>query len=189
MVLNTETIYQDFSGQLLRFIEQRVPEPDTAEDILQDVFLRIHNHVDSLRDDAKLQSWVYQIARNAIVDYYRGRRETTQLTEDLSLPVTFDLPDATQDLIPSVRQLINCLPENYRQPLILSEYEGLTQQEIAERLGLSLSGAKSRVQRAREKIKDMFLDCCHFELDRTGNILDYYPRQSCCTREHKRGNC
>jgi RNA polymerase sigma-70 factor, ECF subfamily len=180
MAISTEIIYHDFADQLLGFIRRRVSDPASAEDILQEVFLRIHNRIETLRDDAKLQSWIYQITRNAIKDYYRGRKETEPLSESLSLSATIDLPEATQELIPSVREFIQCLPETYREPLILSEFEGLSQQEIADRLGLSLPGAKSRVQRGRDKLKDLFLDCCHFELDRRGNILEYYPRQVCC---------
>jgi RNA polymerase sigma-70 factor (ECF subfamily) len=178
----TEEIYDQFADQLRRFIRKRVPDDDTADDLLQEVFLRIHSRIESLRDGAKLQSWIYQITRNAIIDYYRSRKEPETLTESLSLQVVTDQPEAAQELLPSVRQFIDCLPEIYRQPLLLSEFEGLTQQEIANKLGLSLSGAKSRVQRARDRLKDLFLDCCHFELDRKGNVLEYYPRQVCCSQ-------
>jgi RNA polymerase sigma-70 factor (ECF subfamily) len=78
----------------------------------------------------------------------------------------------------SLRETAEELEEPYREALILTEYEGLTQAEYAARAGLSLSGAKSRVQRAREKLKQLLLDCCHFELDRRGGIIDFYPR--CC---------
>jgi RNA polymerase sigma-70 factor (ECF subfamily) len=76
--------------------------------------------------------------------------------------------------------MIAGLPEHYRQALLLTEYQGLTQEQLAERLGISLSGAKSRVQRAREKLRDMLLRCCHFEFDRRGRIVDYYQRCCCC---------
>ena len=80
----------------------------------------------------------------------------------------------------SLKELIDELPEPYRQALILTEYQGLTQKQLAERMGLSLSGAKSRVQRARDKLRDMLLRCCHFEFDRRGHIVDYYERCCCC---------
>ncbi|HLZ55439.1 MAG TPA: sigma factor-like helix-turn-helix DNA-binding protein, partial [Ktedonosporobacter sp.] len=73
-------------------------------------------------------------------------------------------------------------PDQDRQALVLTEYQGLTQKELGERLGLSFSGAKSRVQRAREKLKQELLACCHFELDRRGHILDYQPRCDCCVQ-------
>jgi hypothetical protein len=80
----------------------------------------------------------------------------------------------------SLHELIDQLPEPYRQALILTEYQGLSQKQLAERIGISLSGAKSRVQRAREKLRDMLLRCCHFEFDRRGHIVDYYQRCCCC---------
>jgi RNA polymerase sigma-70 factor, ECF subfamily len=83
-------------------------------------------------------------------------------------------------LLPCVRATVLALPEQDRQALILTEYQGLTQKELGERLGLSFSGAKSRVQRAREKLKQELLACCHFELDRRRHILDYQPRCDCC---------
>ena len=76
--------------------------------------------------------------------------------------------------------MIDDLPEKYRQALRLTLYEGLTQQEVAQRLGLTLSGAKSRVQRGREKLKEAFLNCCHFAFDRYGAVLDYQERCCCC---------
>ena len=79
--------------------------------------------------------------------------------------------------------MVESLPDDYRQALLLTEYEGLTQRELAERLGLSVSGAKSRVQRAREKLKEMLLDCCHFEFDRLGRVIDYQPKYACFTNQ------
>src|SRR5258708_9780107 len=127
---------------------------------------------------------MYQIARNVIADYYRQHKATVALSEALLLPeepVVDD--DVVKDLLPGVRRMVDSLPDEYRQALLLTEYEGLTQRELAERLGLSLSRAKSRVQRARQKLKAMFVDCCHFELDRLGKMIDYQPRCACCTNQ------
>jgi len=93
--------------------------------------------------------------------------------------------DVVKELLPSIKAMVDSLPADYRQALILTEYEGLTQRELAERLGLSFSGAKSRVQRAREKLKIMLLDCCHFEFDRLGKVIDYQPKCACCAN----GDC
>lgn len=177
-----ETVYHDFASQLDRFISRRVSDPDTAADILQDVFVRIHDRIDTLQDESKLQGWIYQIARNAIVDYYRQRKHTVELPDALSYVDEAEIEtDASQELLPSIRGMLACLPEKYRQALLLTEYQGLTQEQAAARLGLSLSGAKSRVQRAREQLREMLLDCCHFEFDRFGKVIDYHPNLSCCT--------
>ena len=92
----------------------------------------------------------------------------------------WDEEDPEAELALSLKEIINELPEPYRQALLLTVYEGLSQRQLAESLGISLSGAKSRVQRAREKLRNMLLRCCHFEFDRRGHIVDYYQRCCCC---------
>ena len=181
----TEHVWETFHAPLQQFIRRRVSDDATAEDLLQDVFLSIHQHVDTLRDVKKLESWIYQVTRNAIIDYYRSSRATTTLEEPEALQLPVELPDddVITELLPSVRAMVMSLPAQDRQALILTEYQGLTQKELAERLGLSLSGAKSRVQRARAKLKQQLLACCHFELDRRGHVIDYQPRCACCSTE------
>jgi RNA polymerase sigma-70 factor, ECF subfamily len=182
METTTERVWETFHVPLQQFIRRRVSDDATAEDLLQDVFLDIHQHIDTLRDVKKLESWIYQVTRHAIIDYYRSKRATTTLDVPEALQLYEELPDedVVTELLPSVRAMVLSLPEQDRQALILTEYQGLTQKELAERLGLSLSGAKSRVQRAREKLKQQLLACCHFELDRRGHVIDYQPRCACC---------
>ena len=189
MLTTTDHIWDEFHVPLQQFIRRRVSDETTAEDVLQDVFLKIHQHMETLRDVRKLESWIYQITRNAIVDSYRSSRPTTTLdaAEVLNSPEELPDDDIVSELLPSIRAMVRSLPELDRQALVLTEYQGLTQKELAERLGLSLSGAKSRVQRAREKLKQQLLECCHFELDRRGHVIDYQPRchncetVACCT--------
>src|SRR5215471_20211988 len=185
METTTERVWETFHVPLQQFIRRRVSDEATAEDLLQDVFLDIHQHIDMLRDVKKLESWIYQVTRNAIIDYYRSKRATTTLEAPEALQLSEELPDkdVITELFPSVRAMVMSLPAKDRQALILTEYQGLTQKELAERLGLSVSGAKSRVQRAREKLKQELLACCHFELDRRGHILDYYPHCNCCEQD------
>lgn len=183
MVTTTEQAWEAFHTPLYQFIRRRVADEATAEDLLQDVFLKIHQYGQSLKDTRRLESWIYQITRNLIIDYYRSHRHvltSLETTEALDLPEAFPDDDLVSELLPCVRAMVLALPDRDRQALILTEYQGLTQKELGERLGLSLSGAKSRVQRAREKLKQELLACCHFELDSRGHILDYQPRCDCC---------
>jgi len=181
MYPSLETIWNDFGARLKGFIRSRVEDDAAAEDLLQEVFLRIHTRMATLQDSDRLESWVYQIARNAVIDHYRARRPLQKLPETLSDPhELFPEPDAADQLALSIRSMVDELPEPYRQALILTEYEGLNQQALADRLGISLSGAKSRVQRARQKIKDSLLTCCHFEFDRYGRVVDYWQHCCCC---------
>jgi RNA polymerase sigma-70 factor (ECF subfamily) len=183
MVTTTEQVWETFHVPLQQFIRRRVSDETAAEDLLQDVLLDIHQHIDTLRDVKKLESWIYQVTRNAIIDYYRSTRATTTLEEPEVSRLPEELPDEdiVTELLPCVRAMVLSLPAQDRQALILTEYQGLPQKELAARLGLSISGAKSRVQRAREKLKQQLLACCHFELDRRGHIIDYQPRCVCCS--------
>ncbi len=179
MNANLETIYTDFHSKLKSFVVGRVSDADTAEDILQDVYLKIHAKIDGLRESDRLESWVYQITRNAIIDHYRRARPLDELSDSLASPLD-DEPDAVSQLASSVKGMLNCVPEKYRQALELTELQGLSQVELATRLDITVSGAKSRVQRAREKLKEAFLDCCHFEFDRMGGVVDYHPNCEKC---------
>lgn len=185
MVVTTEQIWDAFHAPLHSFIRKRVPNEVDAEDLLQEVFLRIHMHIESLQDVKKLESWAYQITRNAIIDMYRSTPTSriVELTEALELPAELPDDDIVSELFPCVQAMVRNLPAPDRQALVLTEYQGLTQKEFGERVGLSFSGAKSRVQRAREKLKQQLLACCHFELDRRGHIIDYQPHCQCCTTE------
>jgi RNA polymerase sigma-70 factor (ECF subfamily) len=177
----TEEVWKKFNNLLKQFILKRVRNEHDAEDILQDVFCKIHNSIHKLKDKDKLQAWVYQITRHTIIDYYRSRKvmaEPTEIPEDL---VNEPIPSTlNEDIAACLKPMMDDLPEKYRESIILTEVAGLTQKEMAEKLGLSLSGAKSRVQRGREKLKEVLLACCHFELDRLGNILDYQLKEQSC---------
>jgi RNA polymerase sigma-70 factor, ECF subfamily len=188
MTATLENIYTDFHDKLFRFISRRVNDPDTAEDILQNVYLKIHANIGSLRQTDRLESWIYQITRNAIIDYYRRARPQVELSESLASPLSEE-PDAVSELASCIKGMLGCLPEKDRQALEMTDLQGLSQVELAERLNLSVSGAKSRVQRAREKLKEAYLDCCHFEFDRLGQVIDYIPRCDHCAGNPVQGNC
>src|SRR5258708_2470784 len=172
MLTTTQSVWDAFHTPLQQFIRRHVSDEATAEDVLQDVFLKIHQHMETLKDVKKLEGWIYQITRNTIIDSYRSSRPTTTFdaVEVLDLPEELPDDDVVSELLPCVRAMVISLPEMDRQALVLTEYQGLTQKEMTERLGLSFSGAKSRVQPAREKLKQHLLWCCHFQVDRRSHI-------------------
>ena len=176
---NIEFLWNQYNRRLLAFIRGRVGDDAEAEDILQETFVRVHRNLCCKTEWERPESWFYQIARNLIIDHYRRRREMVEIPESLA-----DSPDVLEDdpetaLALSLKELVDELPETYRQALLLTEYQGMNQKQLAGHLGISLSGAKSRVQRARDKLRDMLLSCCHFEFDRRGHVVDYYER--CCS--------
>jgi RNA polymerase sigma-70 factor (ECF subfamily) len=182
MTPTLETIWTDFAGRLGQFIRARVADPATAEDILQDVFVKIQAKIDQLKEPAKLQSWLFLLTRNAIVDHYRARKDFTEVPETLAAELP-EQDDEAEGLKASFRRMIDSLPEPYREAIRLAELDGLTQRELADQLGISLSGAKSRVQRGRERLKKMLLDCCRFEFDRRGKVIECEPREKEKCRE------
>ena len=180
--LSIDQIWDEFTAQLRRFIAGRVCSEADVDDILQEVFIKIHRGLERLEDPAKLHAWVYQITRNAIIDHYRQGGQNVEVTEELPdlIAGEGDSEGAESEVATWLRPMAEDLPEKYREALLLTDIEGLTQKELAERLDISLSGAKSRVQRAREKLKDVLLECCHLEVDRRGRVVDWESRQEDC---------
>lgn len=186
-------LWENFHEPLEKFIARRVANPHDAEDLLQEVFVKISLKLDTLMDQEKIHAWIYQIARNVIVDYYRSGKTFAELPEDLAEGVDGVLGpsaeveagaggNANAEMAGCLTGMVQQLPEKYREAILLTEFENLTQKALAERLGLSVSGAKSRVQRARKLLKDMMLDCCRLEFDRCGNIIEfqkYQPGKKC----------
>ena len=180
MQSDTTQIWQTMSLQLRSFIGKKVPNPAITEDILQDVFLKIHTNIDKLRDQNKIKSWVYTITRNAIIDFYRQKEINT---EGLDIPATESpatTESVTDEIATGLKDMIKSLPNKYSQALMLVEFDGLSQVELAEKIGISISGAKSRVQRARQLLKECLMQCCHFEFDRFGTIVSHCPKNCIC---------
>ncbi len=180
--------WDDLRGGLLAFVRNRVERPSDADDIVQEVFLRVHEKAGQLRDAEKLQAWIYRIARNAVIDYYRSRGSARAevASGDLEEAESREADQeelADQNINACVRGLLGALPPMYRDPLLMADVEGLSQKDIAERLGVSLSGAKSRVQRGREKLREVVEKCCHLEFDQYGNAVAQEcrnPECGCC---------
>ena len=183
--LATEALWSRFHRPILAFLSSRVGDAQTAEDLVQEVFIRAHAGIASLRDETRLAAWLFQIARNAVIDHYRSRRAPDAELEEMAAADDASPLIAEQRLAEGVATMIEELPEEYRSVLRLTELEGLTQSEAASRLGLSVTAAKSRVHRGRERLREIILDCCHVELDRHGRIVDYWERPVCCDRRSK----
>lgn len=165
-----QIIWKDLYQELYAFVQSKVKEEATSKDILQETFIKIHLNIYKLKDCSKLTSWIYQITRNVINDYFRGKKQLVEL-ENIELPVEEE---------PSFLRLTNCinskieqLPKKYEEAMVLTTFKNLKQTELANYLGISYSGTKSRVQRAKEKLIELVADCEHVETDRKGNILGH----------------
>ncbi len=182
--VSTEQIWAEFSGQLRGFIRRRVRDDAAADDLLQETFLKIHTRLPQLKSRDTLAPWIYRIARNTLLDHFRrARHETLELSDDLAdsnaTKREADAEEMNQIVGFWLRGFLATMPFEYRQAVKMVELEGKSMQELAEIAKISLSGAKSRVQRGRKMLRQRLHDCCHVELDRRGNVLSTRPN-SCC---------
>lgn len=172
--------WEELTTKLRPFIARRVAVED-ADDVLQDVLMRMQRSLPELRDDDRFGPWAYRVTRSAIADHQRASARRAALAslaraegvEPLS--VDADYP-AEQEVASYISAFVALLPSPYREALTLTELEGKTQREAAELLGLSHSGMKSRVQRGRQLLRQTLEDCCQIALDARGRVIECEPR-------------
>ena len=179
----TDAAWSHLSSDLRRFIRRRVPDDHVADDLLQETFVRVHRNIGKLQDAERLAAWVYQIARNVVHDYHRrASHSTVALADAENVSAEIHEPRSGCRSITWLDEMIQSLPDGYRQAVQMAEIEEQSQQNVADRLGLSLSAAKSRIQRGRAMLKDVLQRCCSFELDVRGRVIgcDPKPNQQVC---------
>lgn len=192
----TEQLWLRFSDDLRRFLDRRLPPDVPAEDVLQDVFIRIHQGLPKLRDEDRVAGWIHGIARRAVADAYRSRRPAEPLPAE-PLPADFEgaVPepepqphhgahDVHEEVLAWMLPLIDALDEPDRTALRMADVEGRLQAEVAEALGLSLSGAKSRIQRARRKLGEVLAACCAVEFGPDGRVSGFERQRPTCRAEN-----
>ena len=189
----TETIWNMFCCKLKPFIFKWVSDPYIADEIVQEVFIKIHEKIDSLKDNTKVHSWVLQITKNTIFDYFRNQKMKFDSLDKIEAEENFIIDsikvenerDFQEEVSSGLRSMIESLPEKYYQALVLVEYEGLSQIDLAKKLNISPSGAKSRVQRARKMVQNILMNCCHYEFDKYGTVIGVKPKECCCCNDQQ----
>ncbi len=181
----TRRMWDDFNRPIWRFVRARVDSDADADDVVQDVFERVHTRQTQLREDERVAGWIFRIASNAVYDHHRGVSAAEVPAENLRLvapaPVTEDA-SAEELLAQCVRPFLDRLEEPYRSALRMTELEGMTQAEAADAEGISVSGMKSRVQRGRAYLRGELEACCHIELDARNRVHDAEARAGCGCR-------
>jgi RNA polymerase sigma-70 factor (ECF subfamily) len=184
-VVDTGALWVQLRGRLRAFVSRRVSKGADVEDIVQWVFLRLHESRTSLRDADRVHAWLYRTARRAIADYYRTPSRRRELpsghASDLeSLAEAEDGAAEAADLFQAAEclaPLIDDMPLPYREAIVLADLQGMRLADVARSAGVSLSGMKSRVQRGRQRLKQLLLACCQIALDgRTGIPACAAPR-------------
>lgn len=161
--MNTGDIYKEYSNELKGFLISKTGDKDLSEDILHETFVKVHLKISGLRANTRVRPWLYRILFNTLIDHYRKK----------AVYVKGDVIESDEEINPHTAinclvPLINNLPEAYRNALILSDLTGLKQAEVAQKLNISLSGAKSRIQRGRKMLQEGYVDCCDYTLNDKG---------------------
>ena len=182
--LRTATVpWTDVAARLRPFVAHRVPTSD-IDDVVQDVLVRMHRGLPALRENDRFSAWMFQVARNAIADAGRKHARAPINEPDLddlpAAPATDDDREAATHLAGCVSLFVAQLASPYREAITLVELEGRTAKEAAEMVGISVSGMKSRVQRGRAQLRELFEQCCEIAVDARGKPTDFTPR-SCKT--------
>ncbi|MFA6767490.1 MAG: RNA polymerase sigma factor SigZ [Parabacteroides sp.] len=171
MATEIQDIWNEFYNELKSYVTKIIHNEMDTDDIMQEVFVKVIHNIDKIKKSTNLQQYLYAIVRNTLFDYQRKYSQSS----DCYIPETLE-NEEYQSLNPIIsdrlKTFIDMLPEKYREALIYSEIRGLSQKALAAKLNISYSGAKSRVQRGREKLKEQLLACCAFEHDKYGNIMD-----------------
>jgi RNA polymerase sigma-70 factor (ECF subfamily) len=181
-VVEFDTGVAEMSAKLRAFIRRRVRDDATADDLAQETLLKVYRSRAALRDGQRLEAWLYRIARTTLIDFYRRNRSADELPANLTAESEDEADEVTLVMSRALRLFLEELPEAYREPVRLAEFEGLPLAKIALRLGLSLTAVKSRVRRGRAMLKRKLQNCCRLEFDRLGKIISYERRASspCC---------
>lgn len=172
-------VFEQYRDELVRYANKQLADSTQSEALVSDVLMKVHRHCEELSGVSNIRAWLYQITHRTLYDYYRERSKSLPLPGEEVYTEEFESTDLSADLTGLVPALINCLPSKYAIPLRLSELEGVPQKQIAQTLNLSLSGAKSRVQRGRQKLRELFQECLHLELDQRGVPFDYQINSDC----------
>ena len=182
-----EALWRESSARLQAWFERETGDASEAEDLLQETFVRVHERLDTLVDAGSLRAWVGTIARNVLVDHRRRRgTRAAAVADEAALPSAREPDDGLESVVAGwLEAYLAELEPADSEALRLVDLEGRTQRELAERQGLSLSGAKSRVQRARARLRERLEACCAFAFDARGGIVDYRPRG----RDGCQGSC
>ena len=155
-----DAAWSRFSDQLRRWLERRLPQAADAEDVLQQVFLKLAQHPPTNVPEERIGAWLFRVARNALIDARRraGVRRTDTLDDDA---LREEEQEERRSISRCLEPMLHTLPQDYAEAVRGADFERRTQKRLAEEAGVSLSAMKSRVQRGRAMLRDNLVACCN----------------------------
>ena len=173
LTLNWNHVQTELKG----FVFKRVKDKALAQDIVHDVFLKVQGKIQQVRENEKLVGWIYQITRNTIIDHYR---KNSRNIDPKDIDWASSPPNCNDCVSNALQQLIPALPDKYRVALEMTEIQNMSQLEVAEKLNISYTATKARVQRARQMLKNKIDEILIVKTDGYGNVILCKDRVACC---------
>ena len=170
-----EDVWRKYKVGVTAFVHSKVANTEDANDLLQEILIKVYQNLDTLHSDSSLKAWIFQIANRTIIDYYRKNRQSDL---ELLYEVASEQEeiDAKKTLAQCVEPFIRELPEKSQKLLLTIDLAGQSQKQYAEENQLNYSTLKSQLQRGRAELKSLFEDCCKFMYDKEGRLIDFQER-------------
>lgn len=182
--LSLESVWGEYQSALKSFLHSKVSNPDDVDDLQQEILIKTHQNLATVKDADSVKSWLFQLANRTIIDFYRKRaryqRDSEIQAEDLWFEQQEDLIE--QEMAKCIQPFVNALPQE--QAILLSEVDlkGASQKQLADKVGLSYSTLKSRVQKGRVELRKLFEECCTLQLDKNGSVIDCEVKSDGCVK-------
>lgn len=170
--MNIENIWHEYRSSLHAFLTSRLSNPADVEDLLQEILITSHNNLDKINAEESIKPWLFRVAKNALIDFYRKRGHIQGISEEELLQEE-EASQVTHDISECLLPFIQELPEENAQLLLDIDIHNESQKEYAKKLDISYSTLKSRVQKSRQMLKGIYDNCCDFDVDLNGKVIDY----------------
>lgn len=169
-----DAAWRQYAPELRAWMRHRLSQPQDVDDLMQDLFIKAFQQGQRFCDIANARAWLYEVARNALADRMKLRREMVALPDDLACQ---DEDVAVVDMLTvCLPRVLSELDAQDRDALVCCDIEGMPQAVFAEKMGIKLSTAKSRLQRARQRLRERMNSACQVKLDCLGQVQDFVPR-------------
>ncbi|WP_298515608.1 sigma-70 family RNA polymerase sigma factor [uncultured Kordia sp.] len=175
--MTTTEVWECYADDVKRFIMSKVKDAQITDDLVQEVFLKVHAKLATVSEESKVKSWLLSVSRNTVLDYFRISNKEVPLNKEETIISTEEYAHSEKDCLPGI---IKNLPKKYRDPLFLSDIKGIKQAAIAAQLKLPLATVKSQIQRGRKLIVQGYMDCCDYKLNDQGFLVGEVKEKTQC---------
>ncbi len=170
-------IFKEMHTELKRFTFSKIQNKADAEDILQEIYVKIYRNIDTVDNLENLKPWIYKVTNNTIIDYYRSKKLSTIDIDKLQIAEIDELNQSFNEEISScLHKFLVFLSNDDSEIIEMYHYKQMKHQEISKQLNISVASSKMRLSRARKRLQKLLLECCIVEKDKYGNIIDYQAK-------------